>query len=186
MRKIFVTLLILMSIGVILADQYAYTEDGRKVLLKDDNTWEYFQIPQEQDWKKYVDYTNCYYDFGTKAFSSIQLVKLEFVFLNKSATEIVGLEYDVKFLDAFGDLVYITHFKDYVRIKPNEEYEPDTYWYFDEFKDAYKKIAGSARNKTLHTLLSVTRIAFDDGTVLNFEEKLWFKPSKGDKAKSIF
>ena len=46
----FTVVLSLIFGGITFADQFAFTEDGRKVLLRDDGTWEY--VKEQYDFRK--------------------------------------------------------------------------------------------------------------------------------------
>lgn len=183
MRKIVIFIMIGFSI-LLFANILAITENGEKVILHKDGTWEYLSPATDTNWWNYIEYVSCYYDVGEVKYSDA--VKFEFVFQNITDKEITGIEFEVKFFDAFGDEVFSTEVKDNLRIKPKELFEPSSYWYFDEYTDGYEKLFDPATNKTLHTLLNVLRIAFEDGTVIKFEEKLWKEPKEGDIKKLIY
>ena len=127
MRKIFVTLLILMSIGIILADQYAYTEDGKKVLLKSDGTWEYVKerVNSNSPAPLKILETKIEYDEYRISKRLIVVVK------NISNKTIRAYKLEVDFYDDFGDKVH-TFYKYYtaqeLNLRPNQIYGKYSYW----------------------------------------------------------
>lgn len=183
MRKIVIFIMIGFSI-LLFANILAITENGEKVILHKDGTWEYLSPATDTSWWDYVDYISCYYDHG-ELNKYYDVVGFQFVFKNLADKEITGIEFEVKFLDAFSDEVFSIEIKDNLRIKPKEIHEPLTYWYFEEYSNGYEKLHNPVINETLHTLLNVLRIAFDDGKVIKFEEKFWKEPKEGDVRKYI-
>lgn len=96
-------------------------------------------------------------------------------FANIGESRIVGLKYQFRFLDGFGDVVHQTEaIKDDIVIEPGAYAEKSGYWYYEDdwlnSRDPYDKLAGSARAGTMRALISISAIALADGSVVSFSE----------------
>lgn len=164
----------------------ATTENGRKVKLLPDGTWKYVALPEEEDWSKIVwfkDFKSAHldadYSRSSKPYGAH--VRLYFQFENLSSKKIAGLIYQVKCKDAFGDTIYSTNLKDNLVLAPDQSNPMDAFWYYEDNEfvpgEPYDKLKGAVQAGTLKVSVAVTKIAFYDGTVLEFPKDIWMSPS---------
>ena len=127
MRKIFIMLLILTSVGIMLADQYAYTEDGKKVLLKSDGTWEYVKERVDSSSPAPLQILEIRIENDPYGISK----RLYVIVKNVSNKTIRAYKLKVNFYDDFGDKVD-TLYKYYVaqelNLRPNQINGKYSYW----------------------------------------------------------
>lgn len=98
-------------------------------------------------------------------------------FFNSGRKKITGIKFDAQFIDAFGDVLHIDSLKSNDVIGPNDLSTMDTHWYYEDNEfianQPYDKLKSAASADTLQAKVNVTAIAFDDGTVLTFDEPHW-------------
>ncbi|MFQ5796515.1 MAG: hypothetical protein ACE5JP_15900, partial [Candidatus Bipolaricaulia bacterium] len=150
----------------------ATTEDGRKVELMPDGTWRYLPRPEEQDWSKIVELKSFKATYLGRNFfrgegPQLAHVRLYLQFKNISDKTITGLAYEMRFRDAFGDIVYSDSVKDNIVIQPGRANPmSEEYWYYDEEEIGYDKLRDSVQAGTVKVSVNITKIAFADGIVL--------------------
>ena len=96
--------------------------------------------------------------------------------MNATSKTITRLVYEVKYLDAFNDVIWTAIYKDNIIIKPTQPMPMNWYWYYTELKDAFAALKDAAMAKTLYNLLRMKKIAFQDGIIIKFPNGPWVKP----------
>lgn len=196
MKRLFMVGLLLVvcmgTVGGVYANEgqpiSAVTENGQQVVLYPDGTWRYVFSRDETDWTNVVWFTGFTAEHFDEDWSRSKPtyeahVSLSFRFFNLSDKEIAGLMYDVVFKDAFGDEIETLTIKDNMIIPPNE-FSPKKSWYFTPSllapltKGSYEKLRPIVQAGTLRVVLTVTKIAFMDGTVVEFSKANWMAPSE--------
>ena len=172
MKKIIIAIMISICFFVF-ADTLAITENGETVVLHEDGTWEYLVLDPIEDWTNYVKYTE--FKFKVRPLNELEIMDIEFCFENLTDKRILGIEFKVHFLDVFNEVISKQTFKVNISAKPKETFE---ILFDDTFLTAW--LIDSAKNGTLHTIITVTRIAFNTDDILYFKEN-WIQPIADQK-----
>jgi hypothetical protein len=96
---------------------------------------------------------------------------------NKSEKVVTGIEFRMRFIDAFGDILHTSEvLKDSNRIGVGQSSSIlENKWYYEDSilgRDSlYSLLAPGAAADTLRIHVAVLRVAFGDGTVISFEEQ---------------
>lgn len=184
--------LLLYSGSLCLADEVATTKDGRKVLLKDDQTWEYIkeetpQTPVVAVNAKYAEEAVEVWDTSLvkmrRDFSDI--VALYLHYKNNTTKKVIGVSVYVSITNPFGKVVFEHTYDDEVVIEPLERMKNDTYWYFEDnpfiSDEIYDRLWQIAQNGTAKIKTKVMKVIFEDGTVLKGKTKAVKSPNKTKK-----
>ncbi len=88
-------------------------------------------------------------------------------FENKSDNTIVGLQYTVKFYDAFGELVHEFSKKDNIQIRPHKRNNMDEYTYWEENQflsnQPYNKLFDCVSANLCKAEIEITQVVFENG-----------------------
>ena len=99
-------------------------------------------------------------------------VRAYFQFRNNSKKTLTGLVYETTFLDSFGDVLYKTTMKDQLKIPPGKTNRMSSFWYWEDNKfidgQPYDKLQSAAGAGTIKVKVKIKKVAFEDGTVVNF------------------
>jgi hypothetical protein len=154
------------------------TKDGKRVLLKDDYTWEYVDTTQITEKPKHVNIK--YAEEAVTIWDKLLLrrkseyeqkeVRLYLHYQNNTDKKIIGVVVKVNILNPFGKSVLNNTFNDEIVLEPNERIRNDTYWIFKDnpFIDdePYDRMWQMAENGTAKINAQVLKVVFDDGTIL--------------------
>ena len=160
----------------------ATTKDGRQVALYPDGTWEYIQIPAEEAWTSYLQFT----DFRAQHFQEdyrrdiLPSAHLRFFFGFKNLTDktVLGIIFRARYWDVFGEIRYSSGLMRIEEvIPPGKSNNPSIFWYYEDYQDAYNKLRWLVESGTLKVTVNVYKVAFSDGTVIEFPGELWIPPA---------
>ena len=160
------------------ADEVVTTKDGKQVLLKDDNTWEYVDqnsenqptsIPIKANYAdEAVEVWNAYLELGEVNYSNA--VRLYIDYKNNTDKKVIGVSINVSITNPFGKTVYENTFNDEVVLEPLERLKNDTYWYFQDNQfiddEPYDGLWQMAQKGTAKIKTKILTVIFEDGTVL--------------------
>lgn len=133
-------------------------------------------------WAKYVEYEFFYAEAREKDYSRDYppyqaYVLFSFHLVNQTSKTIVGLEYNVRFRDAFGDILHQERLKEHSTLRPGDKFPKNAFWYVEdrpfERDDAYDRLVGPTENGSLRAEIAMVRLAFDDGEILTFSGEEW-------------
>jgi len=154
----------------------ATTDDGKKVILNDNGTWEFAEINTPTG-DLPVKFIQCKFeklgtDFGRSSSPYSSHVRAYFQFENKSDKATSGIQFEFSFNDAFGDVLYDSKAKSNIIIKPNKKNSMDTYYYWEDNEfiggEPYDKIQSAAGAGTLKTTVKILTVVFEDGSVVKY------------------
>ena len=111
-------------------------------------------------------------DYGRSAKPYSAHVRAYFQFRNNHTIEMTGVEYQVVFRDAFGDVLYQTELRFQSRLQPNEVSEMDRYWYWEDNafvdEEPYDHLQAAASAGTIKVEVTLKRAVFADGSIINW------------------
>lgn len=152
--------------------EIATTEDGRQFLLKEDRTYE--QVVGSSS--KSSDYIKSLEPMFEKHVSKYQQQSIRFmpVFLNMSEKAIVGIKFSSSFRDAFGETVFQFEGDVSERISPSASSDARVFYVFENNPfmggEPYDKLLSMISGNTGVIQTTVTKVALEDGTILDFSE----------------
>ena len=184
-------MLVLFSVVVIangvLADNVILgtTADGEQVALHSDGRWEYLPVPADQDWSQVVQFASFTSEYFEEDYSRDEEpyrehVKLFFRFRNLGSKPIAGIALKARYRDAFGDIIYeMNEFKWSIPMTARGLSNPGRYLLAEKnVHAAFEPLRGPVMGGSLHVTITLTKIAFKDGTVLSFYNDIWRGPSQ--------
>ncbi len=153
----------------------ATTEDGKKVILRNDGTW-IFESPAENAKFNLVEFVDARFEKHDKHFGREEKpynahVRGFFKFQNNSDRKVVAIKYKFALVDAFDEILYESIVKDNVVIEPGYTNNMDTYYYWEDTfsnDDVYDKIIGPVSSNNLKTKINFIMIVFDNGTKIQY------------------
>ena len=96
-------------------------------------------------------------------------------FRNNSDSTIVGIKYDIRFLDGFGDLLHKESIKEHLRLEPWKESAIGKYWYWEDNEfihgEPYDKLWAAISSNTIKIRVKFKKIALDDGSSMTLANK---------------
>lgn len=158
-----------------MSDEIVTTKDGKKVLLKDNYTWEYYRTLKSTDTSnvKYAEEAVTVWDKALlrKDAEYEKRLGLFLHYQNNTDKKIIGVIIKVDILNPFGKIVYNTTYEDEVILQPNERLKNDKYWVFSDNQfindEPYDRMWQMADNGTAKINTKILKVIFDDGTILN-------------------
>jgi hypothetical protein len=95
-------------------------------------------------------------------------VVTQFRIVNNCDKPIIGIKGSVTFQDVVGDTVFTGNYTDdeTIAVGATLTTSASTGWTFNEFEDQHGQLAGMDQAKT-HAIMSLTKVAFGDGTSIN-------------------
>lgn len=186
MKKLLcITVVFLLLSSICLAEEVITTKDGKKVLLKDDNTWEYLNDsnlqptpPQPNPQSKptvakyaeeAIEVWNTTLSHTTVDYSDA--VAFYIHYKNNTAKKVIGVSVYVAIYNPFGKVAFDKTFDDEVALEPLERLKNDTYWVFKNNPfigdEPYDRLWQMAKNGTAKVQTKVLKVIFEDGTVLS-------------------
>lgn len=159
------------------AETTAVTDDGRKVLLKSDGTWQYTKEARPEQKARYADEAVTIWDVSLQhldADNSMQryspIVALTFHFKNNTDKKVIGVSVLCVIKNPFGKEVLRETYDNEVVIRPNERMKNNLSWIMEDnqFIDdqPYDRLKLIAANGTARITTKVLKVIFEDGTVL--------------------
>ena len=153
----------------------ATTEDGKKVILRNDGTW-IFESPAENAKFNLVEFVDARFEKHDKHFGREKKpynahVRGFFKFQNNSDRKVVAIKYKFALVDAFDEILYESIVKDNVIIDPGYTNNMDTYYYWEDTfsnDDVYDKIIGPVSSNNLKRKINLIMIVFDNGTKIQY------------------
>ena len=162
----------------------ATTDDGERVVLRSDGTWEYLPTPEEQDWTRIVQFISFTPKYFPKDYEREDIyrehIKLFFSFKNVSSKAIAAIAFKAHYYDAFGDLIYkLGETKWSIPIGPDGLSDPERFLYAEKgVHKAFAPLLNPVLGGSLRITITITKIAFQDGTVLAFNKDVWRGPEQ--------
>ncbi len=174
--RILLVLLVVMTAAVCGArDLTVELDGGRKVMLLEDNTWEFVHeksfdgtLPEQASlavgvWDAYLKHEKGKY--------GMQSVGLFIDYVNRTALRIVGVAAHVIIRDPFGNVLNEFTREDPVAIHPKGRLKNNLSlaWKDNPFVEGemYDKLAPAALHKTVQVEARIVKVVFEDGTVLS-------------------
>jgi len=161
------------------------TADGEQVALHSNGTWEYLPVPADQDWSQVVQFASFTSEYFEEDYSRDEEpyrehVKLFFSFRNLGSKPIAGIALKARYRDAFGDVIYeMDEFKWSIPMTPRGLSNPGRYLLAENnVHNAFEPLRGPVMGGSLHVMITLTKIALKDGTVLSFYNDIWRGPSQ--------
>jgi hypothetical protein len=162
-------------IGNVFAEENAITKDGKVVILKDNNTWEYAGNPVSEG--KYAeeavevwDKSLIYQPQNTEANRYSNSVGLFLHYKNNTDKKVIGVSVSISVVNPFGKSVYEATEDVETVLQPNEKKKSTTYWEFKEntFMNnlPYNSLWQMAKNGTAKIKTKILKVVFEDGTIL--------------------
>lgn len=157
------------------ADCIVTLENDKKVILRDDKTWDYTEesdVPQAKQNIKYANEAVEVWDHSIELteVNYSKSVALHLHYKNNTDKKVVGVVTHVTVINPFGKTVFENTFEDEAVIEPNERMRNDTYWHFDDNPfisgQPYDLMWQMAQNGTAKIVAKVKKVVFADGSVL--------------------
>ena len=105
------------------------------------------------------------YDRKSKPYSAH--VRAYFQFKNISNKKIIAIKFDFTFKDVFGDILYDSSAKYDLNLSSGEKNSMNLYWYWeDSYSSPYKKLWSPVESGNVKTEVTVTKIVFSDGSII--------------------
>lgn len=185
MRKLII-LCCLMTFGTSALALTAFTDKGRWVTLNSDGTWNYLEVESAENWQKLLQFMDFFveHDWITRTggpFGDTVLCYPQFK--NMTDKTITGLILNLRYLDGTNELLHEEEDLRYnVLIRPGETNSVESYLYYDKThsRNIYLKLKDGAMAGTLKVTLCIKRIAFNDGSNLDFLHETWRACSAAD------
>lgn len=140
---------------------------------------------QPAAWEQYVLYegfeTETYEaDYMREAGPTAEHVRIFTSIRNVSERTIVGIEFNTRYLNVFGDVLNSGRIMIEDSFRPSQRNPQWTYAYYENnpyiADQAYNRIVSSLSAGTLRIPIAVTRIAFEDGDIVSFPDDEWVEP----------
>ncbi|MBN2544999.1 MAG: hypothetical protein JXB50_04315 [Spirochaetes bacterium] len=169
-KKIFFIILIVILVQTIYSDEIVTTKNGKKVLLKANGKWEY--IIDETTEIKFAEDAVIVWDttFERGEVNYSDAVKLFVHYQNLTTKKIIGISFNLKITNTFGEVVLNGTVNDEVLLKPKEKQKATSYrfWSNNKFIDdkPYDKMWALADNGTAKIVIKILKVIFEDGTIL--------------------
>lgn len=184
--KYVVFIALIFSSPSLFADIPAVTNDGRKVMLKNDGTWQFVEKNNEaskksdglphsvQDAVEIWDTSLQHWEQDAMKGRYHNSVALAFHYYNKTGQKVIGVVVHCTIRNAFDKVMFDKTFEDEIIVKPGERLRNTTYWIMkdNEFINgqAYDLLKMSALNDTARIKTKILKVVFADGTVIKADE----------------
>ncbi|HYH02426.1 MAG TPA: DUF3157 family protein [Bacillota bacterium] len=197
-QRYFVWLLIMGTIlsSYCFAQEVVTNQNGQKILIKDDHTWEYLNEANKQTSTepagappaavnaRYAEEAIEVWDTQLleRKVNYSDAVVLYLHYLNRTNKKVVGIVVNVVISNPFGKTVFEHTYEDEVVVQPLERLRNDTYWYFTDNQfirdEPYDRMWQMAENGTAKVKTQIQKVIFEDGTVLKNKPAVSSKPVK--------
>lgn len=159
--------------SIFLFSDQIITFEGKKILLKDDGTYEFLM----NDFKASpVSIESHYFVRASDEFNITQSIRFMPKFKNESNKSITAIKFSSTFKDPFGDTVYtLNEGKSEQKIKPGKVSNVRLFYYWDDNEfisdQPYDKLLSLVTNKTGTIETKVIAIVFEDGEVIKISSQ---------------
>ena len=176
MKSIFTIIIILFSV-ITFADTTVTTDDGKKVILKSNGTWEYKEKESGNNEFKYAedavhiwDVSLFHWEKNYKINRYSNCVALAFHYKNITHKKIVGIEVQCIIKNPFNKILLDKIFQDEVVVEPMGKLKKKMFWTFEDNEfingQPYDRLKLCAMNGTGKITTKIVKVIFADGTVL--------------------
>lgn len=159
MKYLLIAFAIVLAVGLS-AVISAATENGMRVELRDDHTWQWEAV---KVWKTELEHHPGEYSFQKE-------VRLYVHYHNLTTRPITGIKAYLTIKNSFNETVIKQSLQEEVLLAPGEKQESNTYWIFgdDSYlgKSPYQKLWRLADNGTAKIEVEVYGFAFLDGEII--------------------
>ena len=159
--------------SIFLFSDQIITFEGKKILLKDDGTYEYLINDVQAD---PVSIDSHYFIRASDEFNITQSIRFMPKFKNESNKSITAIKFSSTFKDPFGDTIYILNEgKCEQKIKPGKVSNVRLFYYWDDNEyisdQPYDKLLSLVTNKTGTIETKIIAIVFEDGEVMKIDSQ---------------
>lgn len=148
------------------------TSDGRQILLNNDGSYEFIS-KEGQDWREYIEVLDPKLKL---TYESIDQRSVRFMprFKNLKPTSILGIRFNSKFKNSFGDLIFeFSNIHEY-RLDYKASTQTQMSFSFEEKLDRvdepFEKLFPLVEFGTGSVETSIISISFSDGRIIEFKE----------------
>ena len=163
------------STDLISVEYQTALEDGRKVILRDDKTWDFVDTSTTSAPLITAKYAEEAVEVWDKSLTLQEVnyqdsVALFLHYKNNTNKKIIGLSVHVNILNPFGKSVSERTYDDETVLEPGQTLKNDTYWHYNDNPfisgEPYDLMWQIAKNGTAVIKTKIRKVIFADGTVL--------------------
>ncbi len=173
--KVMTFFMVLLNIPLI-SDEVLVSKDGKKILIKDNFTWQYVQSNLGQKIKFAEDaitVNNIWLAEEDKEYD--KAIALYWSYTNLTDKKIIGVEITTEVVNAFGKVVYSDTHEDEHVIEPNEEETSGHGYIFSDNQfihdQPYDRFLSMVNNRTAKFNTRISKVIFEDGSILSSKQK---------------
>jgi len=160
----------------LISEEVVISKDGKKILIKDNFTWQYVQSNLGQKVKFAEDaitVNNIWLAEDDKEYD--KAIGLYWSYTNLTDKKIIGVEITTEVVNAFGKVVYSDTHEDEHVIEPNEEETRGHGYIFSDNQfihdQPYDRFLSMVNNGTAKFNTKISKVIFEDGSILSSKQK---------------